>query len=570
MATQQRLSPSLPKSRPLLNSPTWRAKHHLLPARERAWLSYDRAKTLGLAYNITKNDLATLSQNFWDLHTDPITCLDGAATTLLTIQYNLSAGTIVQFSEGRDDLDPLIDDLLKFRKIGQFMLTEVGHGLDVASMETTATQLPSGEFILNTPTASAAKYMPPTIPAGTPTIAVVFARLLVKGEDYGLRPFVVPLNDGKQMCKGVKARLLPYREMSNPVNHAITSFHNVRLPANALLGPFEKPDQPHLAFLQSIWRVGVGSIALASIGVPASKIYSVIGASYSLRRSVGDGKKRVPLLHFRTQQIPVLTTIAQAYVLEAFQKWAAKSFSDVDQDLRVRHGIAVCFKAFAVQQGQSIGLAISERCGAQGIQVYNMMTNMHAEGRGIAIAEGDVLVLSIRLATELLQERYELPESANPSSLLARHESGLLEKYRHILNRAPHHRSPEVNNFILPHCQRIAEAIGHRMAYDAAVSAGVSPDLIDLFVASVVQYDPAWYSENAGMSIKTQEEMQAKALDAVLPQVEQLIAAFGVDTYVTAPIVSDKAWNSFVDSLELFEGDSVVALPHESLLRAHL
>ena len=50
--------------------------------------------------------------------------------------------------------------------------------------------------------------MPPTIPTGSPTIAVVFARLLVQGEDYGVRPFVVPLNDGEQMCAGVTARFV--------------------------------------------------------------------------------------------------------------------------------------------------------------------------------------------------------------------------------------------------------------------------------------------------------------------------------------------------------------------------
>ena len=39
-------------------------------------------------------------------------------------------------------------------------MTEVGHGLDIANLETTATLLPSGEFILNTPTPGAAKYVP--------------------------------------------------------------------------------------------------------------------------------------------------------------------------------------------------------------------------------------------------------------------------------------------------------------------------------------------------------------------------------------------------------------------------
>ena len=36
-------------------------------------------------------------------------------------------------------------------------MTEVGHGLDITNLETTATLQPSGEFLLNTPTAQAAK-----------------------------------------------------------------------------------------------------------------------------------------------------------------------------------------------------------------------------------------------------------------------------------------------------------------------------------------------------------------------------------------------------------------------------
>lgn len=47
--------------------------------------------------------------------------------------------------------------------------------------------------------------MPPTIPAGLPTIGVVWAKLMVSDEDYGVRPFLVPLNDGKTMCSGVKS-----------------------------------------------------------------------------------------------------------------------------------------------------------------------------------------------------------------------------------------------------------------------------------------------------------------------------------------------------------------------------
>ena len=54
--------------------------------------------------------------------------------------------------------------------------------------------------------------MPPTIPIGIPCTGIVFARLVVNGESHGIRPFIVELNDGTQMCSGITARcvrLLP-------------------------------------------------------------------------------------------------------------------------------------------------------------------------------------------------------------------------------------------------------------------------------------------------------------------------------------------------------------------------
>lgn len=103
------------------------------------------------------------------------------------------------------------------------MLTEVGHGLDARNLETTATLLPDGGFELHSPSWAAAKLvnhspskynanlkhrcMPPTTPrSGLPVVAVVIARLIVDGENYGVRPFLVPLGDGREMCKGVVAK----------------------------------------------------------------------------------------------------------------------------------------------------------------------------------------------------------------------------------------------------------------------------------------------------------------------------------------------------------------------------
>ena len=110
---------------------------------------------------------------------DPI-LLHSAATALLAIHSNLALGTIASYLKHRPDLKPLADELVNYTALyvssffspfleapsnwyhhrissGQFCLTEVGHGLDVANLGTTVTLLEDGSFDLHTPEPSASK-----------------------------------------------------------------------------------------------------------------------------------------------------------------------------------------------------------------------------------------------------------------------------------------------------------------------------------------------------------------------------------------------------------------------------
>lgn len=92
-------------------------------------------------------------------------------------------GTISSFLSKRSDLLPLLQALERFDTCGEFLLTELGHGLDVRNIETTATHQVDGSFVLHTPNPRAAKTMPQSSPhAGMARTAVVFARLLVAGQ----------------------------------------------------------------------------------------------------------------------------------------------------------------------------------------------------------------------------------------------------------------------------------------------------------------------------------------------------------------------------------------------------
>ncbi|TFY64942.1 hypothetical protein EVG20_g5770 [Dentipellis fragilis] len=539
-----------------------RPSHHLVKSwtnspplsyRESTLRSVQRAETSSVhtvSVAFTVEDVAKLSPTFWDFHSDPIAPLDGAAATLAAIQVNLVAGTLSCYAEDNPSLLSLIGKLLVYEIMGQFCLTEVGHGLDAINLETTATLLPDATFELHTPHMGAAKYMPPTNPCGIPCIAVVFARLIVAGANHGIRPFLVPLNDGHTMHRGITAQVLPAREGSTPLNHCITSFDRVRLPADALLGSIEE-DTSRFTFLNSIWRVAVGTLSLTGLTLPCLALSSFIVALYSQRRTVaGPGGTRMPIISFRTQHGPILTALAQSFVLKEMWNKCTAIFAKADLDPRVLHALATIFKVTTTQHVQAANLALSERCGAQGLFAYNQISNQYANVRGNSIAEGDSLVISIRLASELLLERYELPASTHPSSLLARHEQDILDEHKALLRQCGHHRSDEFNRLFLPNCQKIVSAIGHRMAYDAAVDAGLDLSIVDVYLASAVALDSAWYSEKAGFSRASQALAEDKALSAALPHLEEWLAQLGIDAYIKAPITSDSRWNSFVGQLE--------------------
>ncbi|KAH9930206.1 acyl-CoA dehydrogenase NM domain-like protein [Fomitopsis serialis] len=530
---------------------------------ERITLSYRRARAIAKAYAMTPEDTLFLRPKFWEFHTDNIHSLDAGAFTLLTIQYNLMGGTLAAFAQKRPELRPIMDKVMKFDVSAQYLLTEVGHGLDAPNLETTATLLPNGEFDLHTPSERARKYMPPTGPFGSlPRVAIVFARLVVQGENRGIRPFLVALGDGQQMCKGVTARLVPQRGGIKPVDHAVTSFDHVRLPSTALLGSLAKPADLRANFISCIWRVSVGSLALGTMAIPLLSVNAYLAARYSLRRLVtGAGGAPVSIMSFRTQHGPILHALAQVAVMKAHAKAAIDLYTDSSIDPRVRDGIAAAAKASMTRHAWASLSNLSERIGAHGVFEHNNVLQSELLMRGIRIAEGDVLVLSIRLANELLIGRYSMPASKYPDSLLSRHEAGLFAECRALLDRAGgNHRHDSLSRLMLPRCLPLVQAIGHRIAYEAAVNTGVDKTLLDLYEASVVLEDPAWYAEHAALPRWAQFEMEDRAITAALPHVDEYLAETGAEPYAVSPILTQERWEDFLNNLPLFSGNAQLAL----------
>lgn len=162
------------------------------------------------------------------------------------------------------------------------------------------------------------------------------------------------------------------------MNHSLTYFNRVRLPFSALLGSPEKPADARNAFLYNISRVAVGTIAIGSLGVPALQVSSFIASRYSLRRKVIDNEGNPkPIMAFRTQKIPIMTAIAQAFVMQALHTWAVAIFTNQSLDCRVRRAVATILKVVMIQHAQEAHLNLGDRCGAQGLFEVNQLSGMH-------------------------------------------------------------------------------------------------------------------------------------------------------------------------------------------------
>jgi len=452
-----------------------------------------------------------------------------------------------------------VNSLLKGDVIGLYLLSERGHGLDALNIETTAHQQEDGSYVLNTPTEEATKFMPASNPTfGVNKIALVMARLIIKGEDRGMRPFIVPICNTREPYPGILSIRQPLRSGASPLDFSMTRFNKVKLPATALLSDtFDAPKDARAAWWDTLWRIPIGSFVVSGPCVSGLKHVAYIGGKYSLRRHVAPHGEKIPIFTFPTQQWSVLHAVAASKVLEAWYREVAPIYSDPKATHPIKHGLAVLVKATVIRQSMECAHEMAERCGAQGTFDTNYIARHKADLDSVIIAEGDVLALCIRLWGELVLGRYTLPIPAAKESLLAKHAHGLLGEARQTLRRLPGgHRSEAAEYELLPEAERAIVAQGHACAYSAARRAGVSQVLLDLYECAAIRCDQAWFSENAGISRAEQRAREGKALRAAAPDIEKHLEDLDVGYAVRASIVSDSTWLGQVQRMPKYKGNA--------------
>ncbi|ANB15717.1 acyl-CoA oxidase [Sugiyamaella lignohabitans] len=316
---------------------------------------------------------------------------------------------------------------------GCFAMTELGHGSNVAGLETTATfDRQTDEFIINTPHSGACKWWIGGA-AHTATHALVFARLIVDGKDYGVKNFVVPLRNvhDHSLKQGIALGDIGKKMGRDGVDNGWIQFSNVRIPRTFMLmryakvdrnGKVTEPPMAQLAYGPLI--IGRVNISLDSFSV--GKRFITIAIRYAAARRQFGSDPHAPeskILDYTHHQRRLLPRLAYLYAMKAgvdelldlqysttskldnLQTSSDKAtLSSVLADLKDLFAQSAGIKAFSTWATSEIIDECRQACGGHGYSAYNGFGQGYGDWAVNCTWEGDNNVLCLSNGRALIQK----------------------------------------------------------------------------------------------------------------------------------------------------------------------
>ena len=326
----------------------------------------------------------------------------------LGVQLGLFGGSV--YFLGTERHRAMLADVASLRVLGCFAMSEVGHGSNVADLETTATYDASArELVLHTPSESARKDWIGGA-AHDARIATVFAQLEVGGASQGVHAILVPLrDDAGAPLPGVRLGDTGSKMGLNGVDNGRIWLDHVRVPVTNLLDSFATIDESGVyhspiensgkRFFTMLGTLVGGRICVGSAGVSVAKSAIAIAIRYATeRRQFGPpGGEENALFDYPTHRRRLLAPLATTYVLhhafDALRARFAEVHRQAEPDTRELEAEAAGLKAIASWHAIHTVQSCREACGGQGYLAVNRLPDLKADSDVFATFEGDNTVL---------------------------------------------------------------------------------------------------------------------------------------------------------------------------------
>src|SRR3954449_1694443 len=341
------------------------------------------------------------------------------------VHFGLFGGAILHLGdeEQRKEYLPRVMDA---SLPGCFAMTEAGHGSDVQRLGTTATyHVDSDEFVIHTSDDTARKeYIGNSAVHGK--MAVVFAQLLVDGDNKGVHALLVPLRGDDGNClPGIRIEDDGHKLGLNGVDNGQIWFDGVRVPRTALLaryggvndkGEYESEfENPNRRFFTTIGTLVQGRVSVAGAALSATKSALTIAIRYALRRrqfgTPGEEGDELLLLDYRVHQRRLMPLLAKTYALHFAQQELIGELDRIvgrgdgeDRDKRKLEGFAAGIKATSTWHATHTIQTCREACGGAGYMDENRFAALKADTDVFTTFEGDNTILLQLVAKGLLTD----------------------------------------------------------------------------------------------------------------------------------------------------------------------
>ncbi|RYP43984.1 hypothetical protein DL768_009505 [Monosporascus sp. mg162] len=310
---------------------------------------------------------------------------------------------------------------------GAYMQTELGHGAFVRGLETTATfDEPRDCFLLNTPTLSSTKFWPGAMGFAA-SHGIVMARLIIKGKDHGVHPFMVQLRDIKtgEAFEGIELGDIGPKLSHNQNDNGFARLKDVVIPRDNMLsaqasvardGTYARRANVHEKAAYGTMLVTRSKMAhVTSIQLAAAV---TIAIRFSTVRKQGNFTynedvpgTEIAIIRYRSQHYRLLTTLAKAYAIlfasrhcEAAQRDFEKRVAEGDfSTMQSAHALTAGVKAWSSVIALDGAEDCRRACGGHGYLLTSGLPDIVQSLAAMYTAEGDAHILLQQTARYLMK-----------------------------------------------------------------------------------------------------------------------------------------------------------------------
>eukprot|EP00164_Ancoracysta_twista_P006260 GFYU01008693.1.p1 GENE.GFYU01008693.1~~GFYU01008693.1.p1 ORF type:complete len:752 (+),score=231.65 GFYU01008693.1:117-2258(+) len=395
------------------------------------WDKYESRKA---AYKQFREFLKGDFTNVYDLRDNPARFMTAIAVAQLhdfalagriAIHFELFGMTILELGSQKH-MDKYLPLLNTGEITGCFSMTEIGHGSNVKEVGTTATyDIKRQEFVLNTPDEMSTKIWIGCSAMGARNTTIVFARLIIKGVDYGVHAFVCPLKqENNQFTKGVWIQDVGDKAGWHGIDNSVIQFHNVRVPLDNMLDRFSQvaPDGTYsskiknetLRFAETLSALVFGRLLYCMGPVGALVVGTTITGRYAIkRRQFGPpNMKEVNLLTYTSHKLKLMPMIASTYAYYYMTQSLLEGFGQMaggTMDKGEFHALVSGSKALVCEYTTDSLSKMRVMCGGHGYAAANKLGLLRDDFDNFQTAEGDTTVLrqqTARYVMKKFQDKY--------------------------------------------------------------------------------------------------------------------------------------------------------------------